>query len=231
VSDRKLRLWACACCRRTWHLLVEKCSRTSVEVAELFADGEATTEELIAAREAATAGLIFEATPDVPESAGWQEAAYAASDAADVRLADDQYELIYRTTTAVSAVAAAKDPWLSEHWDTTREYQDRYEKFTEAIEAAEKRVQAQLVREIVGNPFRTASADATWLTPPVVALARAAYEERTLPLGELDLARLTILADALEDSGCTDSTILEHLRSRGPHVRGCWALDLVLSLS
>jgi hypothetical protein len=36
------------------------------------------------------------------------------------------------------------------------------------------------------------------------------------------------LADALEDAGCTDADILSHLRSPGPHVRGCWALDLLL---
>jgi hypothetical protein len=37
-----------------------------------------------------------------------------------------------------------------------------------------------------------------------------------------------VLADALEEAGCTDASILEHLRSRGPHVRGCFAVDLLL---
>jgi hypothetical protein len=41
-------------------------------------------------------------------------------------------------------------------------------------------------------------------------------------------ADLPILADALEDHGCTDTDLLTHLRGPGPHVRGCWALDLVL---
>jgi hypothetical protein len=40
--------------------------------------------------------------------------------------------------------------------------------------------------------------------------------------------RLGVLADSLEDAGCTDDTLLGHLRSTGPHVRGCWAVDLVL---
>jgi hypothetical protein len=39
---------------------------------------------------------------------------------------------------------------------------------------------------------------------------------------------MPILADALEDAGCADAGILAHLRSLGPHVLGCWALDLVL---
>jgi hypothetical protein len=62
-------------------------------------------------------------------------------------------------------------------------------------------------------------------------LAEAAYAERTLPPGTLDPARLALLADALEDAGCTDGELLGHLRGPGPHVRGCWALDLVLGKS
>jgi hypothetical protein len=66
------------------------------------------------------------------------------------------------------------------------------------------------------------------LTPTVKGLAQAGYEERALPSGELDLARLKVLADALEEAGCTEQSILDHLRGPGPHVRGCWALDLAL---
>jgi hypothetical protein len=44
----------------------------------------------------------------------------------------------------------------------------------------------------------------------------------------LDEANLAVLADALEEAGCTNGEILEHLRKPGPHVRGCWAVDLVL---
>lgn len=82
---------------------------------------------------------------------------------------------------------------------------------------------------IFGNPFRPVSLDRFWLTPTLTSLATAAYEERILPSGELDPARLAVLSDALEEAGCDDADILSHLRSPGPHVRGCWALDLVLS--
>jgi hypothetical protein len=93
------------------------------------------------------------------------------------------------------------------------------------------RDQCRLVRDIFGNPFRPVAVNPDWLRwngGVVEHLARAAYEERTLPGGELDATRLSILADALEDAGCTYGEILNHLRSPGPHVRGCWAVDLLL---
>jgi hypothetical protein len=91
---------------------------------------------------------------------------------------------------------------------------------------------ADVLREIFGNPFRPRPAVApAWQTPQVVALAQAAYEERELPSGTLDNSRLAVLADALEEAGCTDGELLGHLRSPGPHVRGCWAVDLLTGRS
>ena len=85
-----------------------------------------------------------------------------------------------------------------------------------------------LLREIVGNPFRPVALDPAWRTPSVVSLAQAAYEERILPGGTLDSERLAVLADALEEAGCDNADILSHLRGPGPHVRGCWVVDLLL---
>jgi hypothetical protein len=85
-----------------------------------------------------------------------------------------------------------------------------------------------LLRDIVGNPFHPVSIHPAWLTPTVTSLATAAYEERSLPSGELDTARLAILADALEDAGCDNADIIAHLRAPGLHVRGCWVVDLLL---
>jgi hypothetical protein len=87
--------------------------------------------------------------------------------------------------------------------------------------------QVALLRDVFGNPFRPATLDPRWRTPDVAALAGPAYEERALPAGTLDPARLAVLADALEDAGCADTDLLDHLRSAGPHVRGCWAVDLL----
>jgi hypothetical protein len=100
---------------------------------------------------------------------------------------------------------------------------------TGVFSCAERRAhQARLLRDLFGNPFRPAVARPEWLTPNVRALARAAYDDRPSFEGTLDPARLSILADALEEAGCSDPELLGHLRSPGPHVRGCWALDLVL---
>jgi hypothetical protein len=82
-------------------------------------------------------------------------------------------------------------------------------------------VRAALLREVFGDPFRPVRIAATWLTADVKRLARGAHEGRAF--GELP-----ILADALEEAGCDSEALLAHLRSAGPHVRGCWALDLIL---
>lgn len=85
-----------------------------------------------------------------------------------------------------------------------------------------------LLRCVFGNPFRPAAIAPEWLTPTVESLGQAAYDERDLPSGEIDVRRLAVLSDALEEVGCTDVDLLDHLRVPGPHVRGCWALDLIL---
>jgi hypothetical protein len=94
--------------------------------------------------------------------------------------------------------------------------------------ARDTQFQLALVHELFGNPFRPAVFDPRWLTPTVIAVARAAYDERLRPAGHLDGDRLAVLADALEEAGCSDPAILGHLRGPGPHVRGCWVLDRLL---
>jgi hypothetical protein len=90
----------------------------------------------------------------------------------------------------------------------------------------ERRAQANLVREIWGNPFRPVTVSPAWLKwndGLIPALARSIYDERAYD-------RLPVLADALEDAGCRSEQLLDHLRSPGPHIRGCWALDRLLKL-
>jgi hypothetical protein len=81
---------------------------------------------------------------------------------------------------------------------------------------------SRLVREIFGNPFRPVAFDPGWRTSDVMLLARGIYDERAFD-------RMPILADSLQEAGCDSDELLNHLRDpHAAHVRGCWALDLVL---
>jgi hypothetical protein len=213
VSDRKLRLFAVACCRRIWPLLTDERSRRGVEVAERYVDGLASEEEgAIASKEAGAAaaaackivsgtvsgGGVY-AYPD--HDIGW----FAASEVAKV----SDYGR-FRTADVVAASAAEGTACASGTAD------------------AEAAIQVAFLHDIFGNPFRPITLDPAWRTPTVTALAQAAYEERHLPAGTLVPDRLAVLADALEDAGCDNTDILSHLRGPGPHVRGCWVIDLLL---
>jgi hypothetical protein len=78
-----------------------------------------------------------------------------------------------------------------------------------------------LLADIFANPFRPITLDSSWLTSTVVALATGIYNDRAFD-------RMPILADALQDAGCENEEILNHCRGEGPHVLGCWLLDLIL---
>ena len=94
--------------------------------------------------------------------------------------------------------------------------------------------QEVLFRDIFGNPFRRtliAPAVLAWHNSTIPRLAQAIYEERQMPSGAFDPARMNILADAFLDAGCDNEDIIQHCRHPGPHVRGCWPVDLILGKS
>jgi hypothetical protein len=81
-----------------------------------------------------------------------------------------------------------------------------------------------LLRDVFGNPFRPVAVEPAWLTwngGTVRQVAQAIYDDHAYD-------HLPVLADALEDAGCADQSILSHCRGEGPHVRGCWVVDLIL---
>ncbi|MBP3956136.1 hypothetical protein J8F10_12670 [Gemmata sp. G18] len=78
-----------------------------------------------------------------------------------------------------------------------------------------------LVRDIIPNPFRPVAFAPPWRTSTAVTLASQMYESR-------DFDVMSILADALQDAGCDNGDVLSHCRGPGPHVKGCWVVDLVL---
>jgi hypothetical protein len=85
--------------------------------------------------------------------------------------------------------------------------------------------QPSVLRDIFGNPFRPVTLDPAWLSwheGLPVSMAQRMYDSR-------DFSDMPVLADALEEAGCSDSDILSHCRQPGQHVRGCWLVDLLLN--
>jgi hypothetical protein len=200
-KQRKQRLFSVACCRRLRPLIVNDRSRYCVEVAERFADGQATGEELQAAEAEATAIWLTDAANDM---------LFACLDAC--RQSDDGLRVC---TMTISAVFEQQQTEAGGNPD------DLFRGRMRGACPSEGRELCRLLRCLFGNPFRPVAFALAWRTPTVVALAQAAYDERAFD-------RLPILADALEDAGCADAAILGHCRSPGPHVRGCWVVDLIL---
>ncbi|HTU16992.1 MAG TPA: hypothetical protein VMG10_02920 [Gemmataceae bacterium] len=200
ASDRKLRLFAVACGRHLWPLLKDKRSRKAVTVAELYADEQATWKR-------------FDAV--------WRPAYEAAMDSAGPPIDETAYAAWVAVGGALPSGREAADHLWMVAPDAPL-----------AIREATWAMQCGLLRCIIGNPFHSVSLSPlalTWNDAIVIRLAETAYDNRHLPAGTVDNGRLAVLADALEEAGCTDADILFHLRSPGPHVRGCWPVDLCLS--
>jgi hypothetical protein len=226
--DRKARLFGCACCRRVWHLLgSEPCCRKAVETAEQYADGEASREQLRAARQAAHARrLRLRAEEgDKPVCAG-RLAVRAAEVAAEANAwhAARRASLVAREAANTGAIEEMVGGLQGQRWLGSPQFV--------AFRQGQASRQCDLLRDIFGSPFAPLPAVdpslLTWSDGLVAKLAVAAYEDHHLPHGTLDASRLAVLADALEDVGWADADILNHLRGPGPHVRGCWAVDLLL---
>jgi hypothetical protein len=199
-QGRKLRLFACACARRLWHLFPDGKGQEAIKVAERFADGIASVDELVKTERSGRTAWAESGMSWI--TLIWGGQAVAMREASDAAL----HVIAYAPSAATVAGAPHRKKTMS----------------------MARRAHHALFRDVFFNPFRPPSISAFLRNSTVLALAQAAYEDRTLPAGTLDPDRLAILADALEDAGCDDADILGHLRGPGPHVRGCWALDLVL---
>lgn len=201
VSERKQRLLAAAFCRRVWHLLSDERGRQAVEVAERYAEGLVTPTELQAACAAAEEITDFDG-----DTVTWCEIGGAAFVTAEPQ---------------PSPLDAAYIVAENVGWEVARSVDNDTDEPDAAAMAAERATQCDLVREVLGNPFRPAKIQPEWRTPSVLALARNIYEERAFD-------RLPILADALMDVGCDDDEILAHCREPRSHILGCWVVDLFL---
>jgi hypothetical protein len=196
--QRKRLLLAVAIVRRVEELMTDPRSLAVVPVAEAFADQLATDDAMDSAHRAA-----FDA-----EAQSFPDPARELAAVAARKLWNSWTDL---GEAAGAAIAAEVHRWSPSNQSI--QYQ--------AVKATETGHVLRLIRDVFGNPFRAVEFDATWRGSNVTRLARAMYDSR-------DFAAMPVLADALAESGCNDAAILEHCRDAGPHVRGCWVVDLVL---
>jgi hypothetical protein len=227
TSERKLRLFACGCCRRVWHLLGDVRNLRAVEIAEQFADGVVANQPLDDANETSYAVYANTSAPGTgfaDSAEGISRATWEAAQAATV--AATAYSI--PNDAIYCAGAVAEQAAVAASFSAREEHAHVADYAADAAKTNERAEQALLLRCIVGSPFRSITLAAAWKTTNVVNLSQIAYDQRLLPTGLLETDRLAILADALEDAGCTDAPILEHLRGPGPHYRGCFVIDALL---
>jgi histone H3/H4 len=233
MSDRKARLFSCACCRRILHHLTDDRFRKALKVAERYADGLLAKEVF-----AEAAANAREANKELPLSQRLDPLRSTAVLASQLYLAYQDAPVAERlASTAASAILCLMD-WRKVRGRWSRPESTAWHVWRvrdlEGPDARneENRAQSILLRCIVGNPFEPAPAIGpamlTWQSGLVVKLAEAAYEERVLPARTLKPDRMAVLADALQEAGCENEEVLAHLRSPGPYVRGCFAVDLLL---
>jgi hypothetical protein len=186
LSDRKLRLLACGCCRRIPGFVNSEPDMQGLELTERDVDGQASEEEF-------------------------------------AELGEDGWDIRWYRRDGVDALNRALESYWGSIWDSRQRFYSSQEEQFRASGEVDVDL-ANLVREIIGNPFRDVTVDPTWLTwndRTVLRLAQTIYDQRAYD-------RMPILADALEDAGCDNADILNHCREPGEHVRGCWVLDLLL---
>jgi hypothetical protein len=229
LSERKSRLFSVACCRRLWSYLEEQ-SRWAVRAIEQFAEGQATERKRAKAKSKAQAVWDRLAVTFANDGPGSLEAFAAAAVLALTASTEEEATWLRYGQFIAQQVAAGV---LIAEWRTLDEMEA--EKARLRREDKPGLALCDLLRDLFGNPFRATSAVApcvlTWNNGCVGNLATAVYEAMSLPCGTLAPDRLAVLADALEEAGCIDDTLLDHLRSPGSHVRGCYAVDLCLGKS
>lgn len=225
ASSRKKRLFACACVRRIWPLLDDDRLRKAVKLAERFADGRVAAEVLVKARRLATRLRKKREQVEVQEETWMARAERAAAQAVEALLAEDGPILIPPrdirdpsdiVTTTRSARAAARA--------AEAECEEDAVLAIEPIRPLAALDAVDLLREIIGNPFRHAVLEPEWLAwkrKTVRRMARVIYRKRCF-------RNVPILGEALEEAGCYDVDILRHCRAPIEHVRGCWVVDRIL---
>ena len=191
TSNRKLRLFACACYYRISHLLPDLIARDAIETAERFADGAASLE------------AFEEATTRVMGLSDALEGRWRDSRGTELRLLSPTHEslafagVVTWDSAQKAAYYASSNAYIA-CGSLTFPYTSEGDFSYGRISAAERRAQGVLLRDIFGNPFRPVTFDPDWRTTTAVQLAQQMYDSR-------DFSAMPILADALQDAGCDNA--------------------------
>src|SRR5262245_34609041 len=205
ASERKLRLFACACVQRIAHLLDDDRSRWALQVASNYAEGRVTTGDLNRARAAAWS-VEVDRDPEVSVAPIALEDLWRLCRMTDAGAVAPRCHSPLDPAVRASWAVALKNAWASAI--TASSYAGAATRSDREAPLA----QILLLRCVFGNPFRPVSFDPAWRTSTVTAVATAAYDDCLLPSGQLDMQRLAVLADALEDVGCDSAEMIGHLR-------------------
>jgi hypothetical protein len=202
VGHRKCYLFSIECLRRIWQHLADERQRNVVELYAKFVDGLATDEERTAAEVA---------IEHVENAVG----------ASNSFISDAIHNFIcYSGPGAASSIALGASSVIA-HARLNGASAESWREVWEATASSEWTAQAHLAHDIFGNPFRPVKVEPAWQTANVVGIAQGIYDQRAFD-------RMPILADALEEAGCTNANVLNHCRQQGVHGRGCWVVDLLL---
>lgn len=235
VTDRQLRLFACACCRQVWHLLTDKRSRRAVEVAERYADGLEISMALRFACEEAGRVLPLGKSNPAASMAAW--VAYWELDRVvrqvvswDTKNTIAQASLIrciignpFRPVRVKVHPCIGTSDISIHDWESWLAWQD--ETIPALAQAAYEERVVRTCPKCHGQGGSHSGQEDFWYD------CTNCHGTGYLDTGELDAGRLAMLADALEEAGCQEEVILRHLRSLEPHVRGCWVIDTLTGRS
>jgi len=222
--QRKLRLFSCGCCRRVWDLLDET-NQAAVALVENFVDGKITVADMEKGwLDASQSSDNLETSPFGSSDLLGYRAQFVSRDApcsyaVGTVLCTSNVVSQGARDDADASFAARCAAGCKAYFGIDRVRGNRA--MWSQLEATEFAALAKLSRCVFGNPFRPVTVNASWLTPTVVQLAEHIYRERAFD-------QMPILADALQDAGCDNEDVLSHCRGEGPHVRGCWVVDLLL---
>ena len=212
-------------CRTLTRFFYRKASLTALDVAERFADGKATLQELNAANwpaETPTFGMDFdlEQSPDRPERKEWIQRLIENGFEAD--LEGDGNLRVPSSALTDKLYAASCLAYYCVWRSPLNEWRWQGNIFSRGDWPGK-----WLVNCVFGNPFHSTYVQHAWRSSACVRLAEVCFYHRTRN-GFLDRKILLALAFELESLGCQESLLLGHLRSPEEHVQGCWVIDLIL---